>query len=192
MLQASLAAAQTRQREHEALSSDLTHALQQQKGALAGLQRDKQELARQLQRCTPKEFDRLHSDLLAAKRQAAELVLVHEQLERQRAMWSDAEQRLSELQVGSGHTRTHTHAARAGASWRAVVCTCLPHTVAVPAWCLQASTARAQEESAGKQASLAAQLNAARDELAALQAERKQLQQQLSSAQDAVKVCMLR
>jgi multidrug resistance efflux pump len=98
------------------------------------------------------EFDRLHVELLGAKRKAAELPLVQEQLQRQKQLWSEAEQRLAEL---------------------------------------QAAAARSQEEAAAKQATLSAQLGTARDELAAVKKEQKQLQQQLANAQDAVKVCGL-
>lgn len=64
------------------------------------LQQEKEHLQRQLQRCTPNEFDRLHNELLVAKRSAAELVIVQEQLARHKQLWSEAEQRLAELQVG--------------------------------------------------------------------------------------------
>lgn len=148
-LQAALDAASSRQQEHQQLATDLTHAVQQQKAQLQALQHDKEDLQRQLQRCTPKEFDRLHVELLGAKRKAAELPLVQEQLQRQKQLWSDAEQRLAEL---------------------------------------QAAAARSQEETSAKQASLAAQLSTARNELGALKKEHKQLQQQLANAQDAVKV----
>lgn len=124
--------------------------MQQQKGQIQALQHDKEDLQRQLQRCTPKEFDRLHFELLGAKRKAAELPLVQEQLQRQKQLWSEAEQRLAEL---------------------------------------QAAAARSQEEAAAKQASLSVQLSTARDELAAIRKEQKQLQQQLVNAQDAVRVC---
>jgi hypothetical protein len=53
-LHAALEAATTRQREHEQLATDLTHAVQQQKGQIQALQHDKEDLQRQLQRCTPK------------------------------------------------------------------------------------------------------------------------------------------
>lgn len=53
-LQAALEAATARQREHEQLATDLTHAVQQQKGQIQALQHDKEDLQRQLQRCTPK------------------------------------------------------------------------------------------------------------------------------------------
>lgn len=56
---------------------------------------------------------------------------------------------------------------------------------------LQASTARSHEEAAGKQASLAAQLTTAKEDLAASYKECKQLQQQLADTQDAVKVCVV-
>lgn len=148
-LQAALDTAKARQREHQQLATDLTHAVQQQKGQLQALQHDKEDLQRQLQRCTPKEFDRLHVELLGAKRKAAELPLVQEQLQRQKQLWSEAEQRLADL---------------------------------------QAAAARGQEEAAAKQASLAAQLSTAREELTTINKERKQLQQQLANAQDAVKV----
>jgi hypothetical protein len=101
-LQAALAAAQDRQREAEGLSAELTAALQQHKAAVAALQQDKAELVRQLARCTPGEFDRLHAELMAAKRHASELVVVQEALERTRAHLSDAEGRLADQQVGAG------------------------------------------------------------------------------------------
>lgn len=52
-----------------------------------------------MQRCAPAEFERLHNELLSAKRKAAELAIVQEQLARQKQLWSDAEQRLAQLQV---------------------------------------------------------------------------------------------
>lgn len=64
------------------------------------LQRDKDDLTRQLHRCTPAEFDRLHNELLLAKRRASELIIVQEQLARHKQLWSEAEQRLAHLQVG--------------------------------------------------------------------------------------------
>jgi chromosome segregation ATPase len=151
-LQTALEAASSRQHEHQQLATDLTHAVQQQKGQLQALQHDKEDLQRQLQRCTPKEFDRLHVELLGAKRKAAELPLVQEQLQRQKQLWSEAEQRLADL---------------------------------------QAAAARSQEEASAKQASVSAQLSTARNELAAVKKEHKQLQQQLANAQDAVKVSTL-
>jgi hypothetical protein len=66
---------------------------------LQALQQDKEHLQRQLLRCTPGEFDRLHNELLVAKRSAAELAIVQEQLARHKQLWSEAEQRLAELQV---------------------------------------------------------------------------------------------
>jgi hypothetical protein len=46
-------------------------------------------------------FDRLHNELLVAKRNAAELAIVQEQLARHKQLWSEAEQRLAEMQVSS-------------------------------------------------------------------------------------------
>lgn len=58
-----------------------------------------------------------------------------------------------------------------------------------PDFCaLQANSARRQEEATSKQASLAAQLKASEEELAAAQKQSKQLQQQLADTRDAVKV----
>jgi hypothetical protein len=69
---------------------------------LQALQQDKEHLQRQLLRCTPGEFDRLHNELLVAMRSAAELAIVQEQLARHKQLWSEAEQRLAELQVRAG------------------------------------------------------------------------------------------
>jgi uncharacterized protein YlxW (UPF0749 family) len=55
----------------------------------------------------------------------------------------------------------------------------------------QASAARSHEDGAAKQATLTGQLKTARDELAGLKKEVEKLQQQLSDAQDAVKVRLL-
>lgn len=112
-LQAALEAATARQREHKQLATDLTHAVQQQKGQIQALQHDKEDLQRQLQRCTPKEFDRLHVELLGAKRKAAELPLVQEQLQRQKQLWSEAEQRLAELQAAAARSQEEAAAKQA-------------------------------------------------------------------------------
>jgi hypothetical protein len=66
------------------------------------VQRDCQDLRRQLARCTPSEFDRLHSELVAAQRAAAGAPVLQEQLERQRAAWQAAEERLAKLQARVG------------------------------------------------------------------------------------------
>jgi hypothetical protein len=66
---------------------------------LQALHQDKEHLQRQLLRCTPGEFDRLHNELLVAKRSTAELAIVQEQLARHKQLWSEAEQRLADLQV---------------------------------------------------------------------------------------------
>jgi hypothetical protein len=64
--------------------------------------RDKAELQQQLSRCTPAEFDRLHNELLVAKRAAVQLPAVQHQLEQHQQLWQDAEQKLSSLQVCGG------------------------------------------------------------------------------------------
>lgn len=68
--------------------------------ARQSLQRDCEDLRRQLARCTPSEFERLHSQLMVAQRAAAEVPLVQDQLARQRQLWQGAEERLAKLQVG--------------------------------------------------------------------------------------------
>lgn len=112
-LQAALEAANSRQREHQQLATDLTHAVQQQKAQLQALQHDKEDLQRQLQRCTPKEFDRLHVELLGAKRKAAELPLVQEQLQRQKQLWTEAEQSLAALQASAARSQEEAAAKQA-------------------------------------------------------------------------------
>ena len=89
----------------------------------------------------------MHSELLTAKRSAAELVVAREQLTRHTQLWREAEQRATEL---------------------------------------QSCSVRAQEDAAARQAALAAQLDSAQGELAALRTAHKQLQQQLADARDAV------
>jgi hypothetical protein len=67
------------------------------------LQRDCDDARRQLARCAPAEVDRLHSELMAARRAAADAPLLQEQLHRQRQMWQGTEERLAKLQVcGAG------------------------------------------------------------------------------------------
>lgn len=80
---------------------------------MQALQHDKEDLQRQLQRCTPKEFDRLHVELLGAKRKAAELPLVQEQLQRQKQLWSKAEQRLADLQAAAARGQEEAAAKQA-------------------------------------------------------------------------------
>lgn len=109
-LESALGAANNQQREHQQLAADLTQAVQQQKAQIQALQHDKEDLQRQLQRCTPKEFDRLHLELLGAKRKAAELPLLQEQLQRQRQLWSEAEQRLTELQAAAARSQEESAA----------------------------------------------------------------------------------
>ena len=95
-----LAAASARQQEQTALMSELTQALQQHKAQLQDAVREKGELQQQLARCTPAEFDRLHNELLVAKRAAVQLAGVQRQLEQHQQLWQEAEQKLSGLQVG--------------------------------------------------------------------------------------------
>lgn len=66
------------------------------------LQRECDELRRQLARCDPSEVDRLHSELVAAKRAAAEGGAAAAAADRARGMWQGAEERLAKLQVGRG------------------------------------------------------------------------------------------
>jgi hypothetical protein len=66
------------------------------------LQLECKDLRHQLARCTPAEFERLHSELIAAQRAAGEAPILRDQAERQRALWREAEDRLAKLQVRGG------------------------------------------------------------------------------------------
>jgi len=63
------------------------------------LQRECNDVRRQLLRCTPSEFERLHAELMAARRAAADAPLAQEQAARHRQMWQEAEERVAKLQV---------------------------------------------------------------------------------------------
>lgn len=52
-------------------------------------------------------------ELLGAKRKAAELPLVQEQLQRQKQLWSEAEQRLAELQAAAARSQEEAAAKQA-------------------------------------------------------------------------------
>ena len=86
--------------------------------------REKTELQQHLSRCTPAEFDRLHNELLVAKRAVVQLPAVQHQLEQHQQLWQDAEQKLSNLQVGG---RSVLHSVR---------------------WCVDAATGQAAQSKA--------------------------------------------
>jgi predicted nucleic acid-binding Zn-ribbon protein len=95
-----LRAAREQGAEQERLVSELSAAVKQQQARLQAAQRDCEEAKRRLARCTPAEFERLHTELMAAKRAAADVPIAQEQAGRHRDMWRDAEDRLAKLQVG--------------------------------------------------------------------------------------------
>lgn len=53
-LRTALAAATSRTREHESLIAEFTSVVTQQKASIGALQREREKLAAQLQRCDPK------------------------------------------------------------------------------------------------------------------------------------------
>jgi hypothetical protein len=63
---------------------------------------DNMRLQEHLSRCTPAEFDRLHNELLLAKRAAGQVPGLQRQLEEVTALWQAAEGKLADVQVGLG------------------------------------------------------------------------------------------
>ncbi len=64
------------------------------------LQREREDMRRQLAQCSPQEYEHLREQLLAARRAAGELPIAQEQSARHKQLWQEAEARLAELQVG--------------------------------------------------------------------------------------------
>ncbi|PNH07526.1 Leucine-rich repeat and coiled-coil domain-containing protein 1 [Tetrabaena socialis] len=94
-LRAALQAAAGKQREGEALVSDLAAVVQQQKAAIQGLQRDREALAARLRVCSPDAVDVLAAENVALKRAAAERDMYREQADDVRRRWQEAERRVS-------------------------------------------------------------------------------------------------
>lgn len=65
---------------------------------------DNMRLQEQLARCTPAEFDRLHNELLLAKRAAGQVPGLQRQLEEVTALWQAAEGKLADVQVCLGRS----------------------------------------------------------------------------------------
>ncbi|GFR43792.1 hypothetical protein Agub_g4909 [Astrephomene gubernaculifera] len=103
-LRSALQAAVAKQREGEALVSDFTSVVQQQKAAIQALQREKEALAARLKACGPEAFDALAAENLGLKRAAAERDLCREQADDARRRWKEAERRINELQASSART----------------------------------------------------------------------------------------
>ncbi|KXZ43849.1 hypothetical protein GPECTOR_79g128 [Gonium pectorale] len=103
-LRAALQAAVAKQREGEALVSDFTGVVQQQKAAIQALQRDKEALATRLKACGPDAFEALAAENLRLKRDAAERDMYREQADDARRRWQEVERRLTETQVSASRT----------------------------------------------------------------------------------------
>ena len=63
------------------------------------LQREREQLLLQLQRCEPQEVDRLQAELARARRQASEASYLQEEVARHEQLWREAEARAGKLQV---------------------------------------------------------------------------------------------